>query len=318
MTRADVGVRWAGPDDVPAVVAFWRRQFGPGSVQAVPGRAEWLFAGQPGGPRIAMATTADGAVVAACGHVVQRVEVPGLGMREAAFGLDFMVDPAFRRQGLGARMLDLRLARFPLSLSTGQSAQMAALYRSRDALDLGSFRLALFRRTVDLTSGPRGVLREVVAVMRGCRGPRVDGHRGHPVDDLPLDDAERAWLAWRFDGPVYRDYRIEQLDGNRGPAVLVTRMQGRREVLVHLGSVPDRTAALAMAARSCATGRLDALFCGQRLAGEFAAAGFLVRPHDARLIGFTSDPDLQAALQRGSIDLFAGSADADLLRTPPI
>jgi len=317
MTRADVDVRWAEPDDVPAVVAFWHRQFGPGSVQAVPGRAEWLFAGQPGGPRIAMATTADGAVVAACGHVVQRVEVPGLGQHEAVFGLDFMVDPAFRRQGLGARMLDLRLARFPLSLSTGQSAEMAALYRSRGALDLGGFQVARFRRAVDLTDGPRGALRDLVAVFRGLRGPRVDGRREPVSADLPLDDSECTWLTWRFEGPVYRDYRIEALGTGHGASVLVTRAQGRAEVLAHLSGPGDRTAALALAARTCASGRLDALFCGRRLADDFAAAGYLVRPHDARLIGFAMDPDLRAALTDGAINLFAGSADADLLRTPP-
>lgn len=316
MTRVDVDVRWAEPDDVPDVVAFWHRQFGPGSVQAVPGRAEWLFAGQPGGPHIAMAATADGAVVAACGHVVQRVEVPELGQREAVFGLDFMVDPSFRRQGLGARMLDLRLARFPLSLSTGQSTEMAALYRSRGALDLGGFWLARHRRALDLTEGPRGAVRGLVAMMHGRRGPRVDGQRDRPATELPPDASDRAWLIWRFDGPVYRDYRIERLVGNHGTSVLVTRRQERREMLVHWEGPVDRTAALALAARTGTTGRMDALFCGRQLAAEFAAAGYLVRPHEARLIGFTTDPELQAVLANGSIDLFAGSADADLLRKP--
>ncbi len=314
-------VRWADPADLPRLEAFWIRQFGPDSVQAVPGRVAWLFAAQPAGLWTAIAEAA-GEIVAACGHLVQTVDLPGHGACEAAFGVDFMVAPEFRRRGLGGRLLDLRLERFPLSLSTGQSGGMAALYRERGAVDLGSFNLARFRRRPGFGDGPRGLVRDLAACLASLKRPRLAGRRlaidaaddPRLASDLPPDLG--AWLRWRCHGPVYRDHLASRLDAAHGQAILYTRREAGREVLVHTAGALPRRDALALAAGTCPAPTLEALTCGRALTRDLQAAGFLVRPYGARLVGMSADPAIVGVLGPGVVDLFASAADADLLRRP--
>ncbi|MEZ4387915.1 MAG: GNAT family N-acetyltransferase [Candidatus Krumholzibacteriia bacterium] len=323
MARAapEPAVRWAEMPDLPRLVAFWHRQFGPDSVQAVPGRAEWLFAAQPAGLWTAIAEVAD-EIVAACGHVVQTVDLPGYGSCEAAFGVDFIVAPEHRRRGLGGRLLDLRLERFPLSLSTGQSGPMAALYRERGAVDLGAFQLARYRRRPGRGGGPKDVVRDLATVLHGLRGRRVRGRRlGLDPDEAAalaarIPGADAARLRWRFAGPVYRDYRIAGLECPHGQALLCTRRQADREIVVDLIGDGPRREALAAAAATTDLAGLDVLCCGNDLGRDLHASGYLVRPYGAHLIGMSRDAKIANELRTGALDVFAASADADLIRRP--
>jgi GNAT superfamily N-acetyltransferase len=301
---------------LPRLEAFWRTQFGGGSIQALPGRCAWLFANQPRGLQVALAE-ADGEVVAACGHLVMALDLPEVGPRDAAFGIDFMISPAYRRRGLGSRILDLRLDRFPLVLSTGQSPAMAALYRERGAVNLGQFRLARSRHRPSLSGPPRAILRDLVTSLVGLRRRRIRCRRerlgAQPAWDLAVAP---DWLAWRFAGPVYSDHDFWRLEANTAAGLLVSRREAGAEVLLHLESTAPRAKLLAAAAATSPAPALNALIVGDRLARDFAAAGFLVRPWDAHLIGMTQHTDLARVLLAGNVDLFASAADADLLRRP--
>jgi len=283
----------------------------------------WLFADQPAGLCTALAEV-DGRLVAACGHVVQTIDLPRHGPCEAAFGVDFMVAGEHRRQGLGARLLDLRLERFDLSLSTGQSSGMAALYRHQQAVDLGAFQLARTRRRPRLAGHPRALALEIVMGLQALRRPRIDGQR-RPLNQAEARQlissfpaADEQWFEWRFQGPVYGDYRGWELTTDRGRSLLVTRLEPDREIIVHLvGELPGAEA-LALAARTSTRSAQDALICGGSLADQLSGAGFLVRPYGARLIGASRLDSVQRDLASGVVDVFASAADADLLRRPPI
>ena len=321
MSAGDPTCRWATPEDLPRLEAFWRAQFGADSIQALPGRCAWLFAGQPRGLQVALAEV-EGELVAACGHLVMTLRLPDVGPRDAAFGIDFMISPAYRRRGLGSRILDLRLERFPLVLSTGQSPAMAALYRERGAVDLGQFRLARSRHRPSLSGPPRAILRDLAISLAGrrrrgaqCRRERL---AARPASGLAADlpGADPDWLGWRFAGPVYADHDFWRLEADGAAGLLISRHDAGGEVLLHLEPAAPRAALLAAAAATSPAPALNALVAGDRLARDFAAAGFLLRPWGAHLIGMTQHADLARILLPGSIDLFASAADADLLRRP--
>ena len=239
-------------------------------------------------------------------------------MQGAAFGVDFLVAPDWRRRGLGARLLDLRLERFALSLSTGQSAAMASLYARAEAVVLGGFQLARARRWPRLAGGPRALVRDALAWSCRVRAPRIAGER-RPTEAEPssaLRGYDREWWRWRFDGPVYRDYHAWQLRYHDAISLLTTRPAAGGEVLVGLAGALPRCEALALAAQTARGGAIDALFCGPLLADDFRRAGYLVRPHDALLVGMSRDARVREALAPGAVDLLASASDIDLLRRP--
>jgi GNAT superfamily N-acetyltransferase len=308
--------RWATPEDLPRLEAFWRKQFGDSSIQALPGRCAWLFAGQPQGLQVALAE-ADGNIVSACGHLVTTIDLQDVGPQDAAFAVDFIISPDYRRRGLGSQILDLRLERFPLVLSTGQSPAMSALYRERGALDLGQFQVARSRHSPRLVGPPRAILRDLFIWRAGrrrrsvqCRRNCLDAQSAYALAAAP------EWLAWRFSGPVYTDHDFWRLEANGNTGLLVSRRDQDTEVLLHVDSVAPRAQLLAAAAVSSPAPAVSALFAGNRLAKDFAAAGWMLRPWGAHLVGMTQRDDLSRVLLRGNVDLFASASDADLLRRP--
>lgn len=321
MAAVEPVCRWATPEDLPRLESFWRAQFGDDSVQAQPGRSAWLFAGQPRSLQVALAE-AEGELVAACGHLVMTLDLPEVGPQDAAFGVDFMIAPTYRRRGLGSRILDLRLERFPLVLSAGQSPAMAALYRDRGAVDLGQLQMARSRHRPGLRGSPRAILRDLVISLAGrrrrgmqCRRESLGAPRAWEVA-ASFPGADPDWLAWRFAGPVYADHDCWRLEVDGSAGLLVSRRDSGGEVLLHVASAAPRAQRLAAAAATSPAPTLSASFAGDRLGRDFVTAGFLVRPWGAHLIGMTRRADLARVLVPGNVDLFASAADIDLLRRP--
>ncbi len=323
--------RWANPDDLPAYEAFVRDRFGPDSVQALPGRARWLYWDNPFGLHVALCHHQD-RIVGACGHLPLPIRIGGVATL-AGFGIDMMVDPAWRRRGIGRRFLELRLQRFHVSLSSGQSQEMAALYRREGAHDLGAFHLARWRRLLPGPRAPKAWLRELIAWLLpqlrrapgACKrqpltvaeaadllAANPPGNSGPRQEDLLA-----TWFRWRYDGPVYRDYRCWTLQAaDLPPAILVTRADGRYERLVDVVAPRSQLPRLLQAAARTSNAPLvTALVAGQPLVTGLAKMGFLSRPQDSRLVALTP---LTMAVDPSRLVFLAGISDADLIRRPAV
>ncbi len=202
---------WAGPGDLAELEAFHAEHFGADSVQALPGRVRWLYFDHPLGLHVAVCRDG-GRLVASCGHLAQVVPVAGAPVT-AGFGIDFMVAPSHRRRGIGKRFLEMRLERFPLSLSTGQSAEMRALYAACGGVELGPLFLGLHRRRPPGRGGAKALALGWAVWAAGVGGRRVGAVPG--LREVPCAEAAELaacggdggdWLRWRFGGPVYADH----------------------------------------------------------------------------------------------------------------
>jgi GNAT superfamily N-acetyltransferase len=326
--------RWAETGDLPALNRFVAEHYGPGSIQARPGRLAWLCADHPAGLHVSLCR--DGpTIVALCCHLP--VTIAEGGSRHAgAFGIDLLVAPAYRRRGIGSRFLQMRLQRFALSLSSGQSAGMAALYRRRGAVRLAAFRRSLFVRRFRLAGRPRELLRDLVA--RGRSGPSRDprGRRDETdldaacrllagIDTAPGTDEiggtiDAPYLRWRYGGPVYGDYGFHRLRDDGGAlGLLVSRRAGDTEILTDLVCAPaERPALLRLAGLTSPAARLVALTAGTGLAEDLGAAGFLVRPTEAEVVAASADTELVSRLAGRRWRFFAGDSDVDLIREPGV
>ena len=309
---------WAQPQDLPAVEAFLEQMYGKDSVQAIPGRCQWLFFNNPFGLHVTLCRD-QGKIVAFCGHLPYPVNIGGEEIL-AGFGVDFMVDPEYRRQGIGRRFLEMRLERFRLSLSTGQSEDMGQLYRSFGAIDLGCFYEGLYCRRPPL----RGSLKSVVKgwVAWGCGViPRPGSQRGlrFSIADQSLEKA--SWRTWRYQGPVYRDYvGWPSSDFSTGEPAFVLRREGNSQRVVdfcgtdfssnEIKQLPSLTSGLST---------LKVLFAGGNLKRIFSDAGFFLRPIKSSLIALSHEPSIKKRLQSTGMGILAGVSDTDLLRmgNPP-
>jgi GNAT superfamily N-acetyltransferase len=322
--EANLVFDWAGPGDFPEIDAFVSRQFGNDSIQACSDRVHWLYFDNPLGLHVSLCRSG-GEIVAICGHLVQPVTVDGQELL-AGFGVDFMVAAPWRRRGLGRQLLEMRLQRFDLCLSTGQSPGMAALYLAVEAKDMGVMQQGLFRRRPTLTGNLRTSARNLAAWWQGRKSlPTSAGDRleirtlRNLLDGMKSSSTQqREWLNWRYGGPVYTDYRIhEVLNKGTSAGFVVSRTDGKNNTIVDLLAHPDRRPFVMTAAgKLCADAESRILCCGDALADHCRQAGFLVRPHGARLVALSRDPEIVASLRPGSLDLMAGAADVDLLRHP--
>lgn len=324
-------LEWAAPTDVPALRSFLFSAYGAAAIQTAPGRWDWLAGAHPLGMHVAMAR-ASGRVVGASCHIPTRIAV-GDQEINAAYGLDLIVDPSWRGQGVGKALLALRMERFAASLSTGQSPAMAAIYARAGGQDCGPLVRALgVRRPTaagrprelarDLVSwglgmarGGRGGTRQVLSVDEAGRHLKAIGPRLNPNEAGPGRDA--ADFVWRYGGPVYADQACWHVTVNLCRGLVVTRREGDTEVVVDVFARPgDLPAVLRAIAWTSTASRLRADLHGARPAAAFAAAGWLVRPRDARLVVLAKEPALLAELASRSWAFFAGESDLDLLRYP--
>jgi len=309
----DLEFSWAEPEDLLDLEAFQTACYDAGAWQRTPGRARWMYFDHPLGLHVALCRAA-GRLVAACGHLPQPVEVDGRRVT-AGFGVDFMVAPDHRRRGIGRRFLEMRLERFDLGLSTGQSPGMFALYRSAGATDLGPLRTAVFRRRPARGGPPRRALRDTVLWLCGLAAggaPRDDlADTAADEPDATADGELRAWLRWRYGGPVYADYRA----WSRGRTTARGReTEGLRIVTGARGQ--DRAGLLAALARSGPAVETRVVFAGTALADDLQQAGYRLGTAGSRLVAVTRDRELAGRLRPGGLEITADAADADLLRHP--
>ena len=315
----DLRFGWAEPGDLAEVEAFHASRFGPGSVQAVPGRVAWLYFANPLG--LHMATCRDGArLVATCGHLPQVVSVDGETVL-AGFGIDFMVDPEYRRCGIGRRFLAMRLERFRLSLSTGQSPAMRALYDRAGGVVLGPIVQGVHRRRPPTSGGPKDLAKGWAAWVAGLGGvrPRQVAESANWVEVAyraafaARDERAGAWLRWRCDGPVYGDHRALRF----GHGAAAVRREGDLQIVTALAAAPrERAALLAAVAHHEGVAETRASGAGRAFTHDLRRAGYLVRPTAAVVVAATLDDDLRRRLVPGALDLDAAAGDADLLRRP--
>jgi GNAT superfamily N-acetyltransferase len=325
--------RWADPDDLAEIQEFLSHTYGPDSIQALPGRCRWLYFENPLGLHVSLCR-ASGTIVAVCGHLPQTVRVGGREIL-AGFGIDFMVAPPWRRKGIGRRFLEMRLERFALCLSIGQSDEMSTLYRSVEACDLGPFHMGYFRRRPAIAGGIKSTIRNWAIWGQGHRGVRPSHDTSLKPCGFPIATAYSTdryangdtagnsssfppaqWLVWRFESTIYQDYIcLEIKDGERITGYAVCREDDRGIHLIQLlCSHSDRAKVLAALARLLPFSETRILYHGNDMHQACRKAGYLSRPHGARLVAMTADPELQSTLVPGVIDLSAGAADADLLR----
>ena len=310
---------WAEPADQVEFQKFNEQNYGPGSIQADAERCRWLYFDNPLGLHISLCRV-DGKIVAVCGHLPQMVQI-GHELVMTGFGIDFMVSNKWRRQGIGRHFLEMRLDRFAMSLSFGQSMEMGALYQSLGGLNLGRIRMGIFRKRPSLSVNLKKTLRDGLAWTHGLRGPEIPGET--EVVPIKIDQAvgfnsQADWFKWRYDGPVYRDYLCQRFRSGNGPTgFAVCREENGRNIIVEL-QVPstDRALLLATCARKTPHSESRFLFAGDRLMDDCRQAGFLVRPHDAFLIAMTSHSHLRTLLKPGALDFTSGAGDADLIRHP--
>ena len=323
---------WAAAADLPAVRAFMMRVYGADALQVAPGRFDWLCGAHPRGTNVSVCHDGE-RIVGACCHVPVRLALSGRVI-DAAFGFDLIVDAASRGRGVASALLALRLERFAASLSTGQSPAMAALYAKAGGRDLGPVVRALRVRRPSWSGPPRALARDGVAWGLGVSRGRGSGVRralmmaeaATRLDSLGarLATAEAgtrpdaAEFTWRYGGPVYADHLCWEVTAGSARGLLVTRIEGAVEVIVDVFAPPPDLPALLRATAATSTApRLTAACHGARPAAAFAAAGWLVRPVDARFVVLAADAALREELTGRPWAVFAGESDLDLLRRPP-
>lgn len=328
--------KWADPSDAAesdAIRRFVLAHFGAESIQAGDGRLEWIARDHPGGAHTAVCYRAD-RLAAVCFHLACGVRL-GDEVRSAAFGLDLLVAPEARRQGVGTALLGQRIARFGLSLSTGQSAEMGKVYRHDERFRvLARWRRGVYQRRLPRRGAWRARLRDTLAwllarsrpTVRGVRRPldlagacalleELPGRLGNGEAGLELDS---PYLRWRYGGPVYADHVFARLEGAGGArGLLVTRREGDTELLVELVCAADhRVELLRLAGRTTPGDRMVAAVAGMPLERALGSAGFLVRPLDAEVVAASDDLALLGRVESLDWVSFAGDSDTDLIRPP--
>ncbi len=326
-------IEWEGKDNYKALESFVRRFFGDDSVQSQPGRVPWLCNAPLGGRCTAICR--EGAnPVGVCFHLPVKV-ISGQYSMPAAFGMDLLVDPDFRRRGIGSLFLQHRCQRFGVSLSSGQSSAMAQVYRSVEgAVLVARWHAGYFFRNWEKPLNVRHWIRVSIGKLLATAKPSIMGKRtvlspdsalamlaaigGRFREDEMGVEVSTDWFEWRYMGPVYRDYQfvaLEEGDGRIGLAVV--RMENGVEQLIDLYCPPEvRHRFFRLVGQTTPGNRLRVLCAGPTLKKDLERAGYLVRPTAGRIMAVTNDEDRLALLRLRSWVSFAGESDADLVRYP--
>lgn len=320
--------RWADPHDRASLETFVAETYGHDAIQSTPGRVAWLYFAHPDGPHVILCEDA-GRLVACCGHlpVVLRAADREL---TAAFGIDMIVAATHRRRGIAHEFVTMRLERYDVGLSTGQSDGMSKVYTGFDVAPLGRWFTATGVRRPRLAATARATVRDALAWARSLACQTPAGQR------IPLDLDEAVaiadsldtgaglrrngrWWRWRFGGGIYNDTRSWLLNLDGAPAgLLASRLETGRETVQCLLATPDHWSdALALARATTPHCALDFLAGGPMAAARCRAAGCMVRPRDGLILACSRERGLATAVVSGPLDVQLADSDADLLRHSP-
>ncbi|SHI14733.1 GNAT family N-acetyltransferase [Desulfofustis glycolicus] len=327
----DLRYQWAKREDTPLIQEFIREQFGADSIQAASGRFDALFTEHPGGFHVALCCFARRIVGVRC-YLPARI-VCCQQEYQAAFPIDLMVSPEFRRKGISSLFVDMALERFKATVSSGQSTAQAAVYGKKKALIVAAYHKGYLVRRPSTSKGLKTTARDILSWVRWTvmNKPQIvntdlninDLNRIQNIlsDRFGENDAGIATsgelLAWRYAGSFYQDCRLALLKIGEDSGVVAYRAKRDETQIL---DILCREKALDNLIRAAAVGlpgnRITAIFAGERLAGRFAAAGFFVRPQEARLTVYTKDMVLRERLQLADWKVFAGDSDTALREFP--
>lgn len=323
--------RWAEPEDVFRIKEFIADNFGADSIQAAPGRFEALFLEHPLGFHIALCVSGDEIAGIRC-YLPARLR-SGKKIYSAAFPIDLMVNPRYRRRGISRRFLDMAQDRFQLTVSSGQSPAQAAMYKKSGAAVVAVYRIGYLIRRPALQSTIRATLRDGLAWSRWYGKRRLSATmkdlaefneadlanltvRGL-ADDEVGNAVDHGIFRWRYTGSFYNDCKTGLIECENERGLVVYKHTGAETKILDIFCRAEATGLLIKAVAACLPGRrLTVKFAGTRLASRFSEAGFLVRPMDARVTVYSTNRTLQTQVSNRQWVIFAGDSDTELLDFP--
>ncbi len=233
-------IRKMTPEDKPQVLEFLRNNFGSESVQCRPNRFEWQFERYPGGAQIYLCFHDEKLVAQSC-FLPQILQVRNEQLT-AAFSMDTMVAPEYRRKGIGEKFYQQKRENFQVGLSSGQTESAANLYKKMGWSILGSyFQFKLVKRfprpqkaklfAKDIV----GYFRYKSRLNKFNKKPRViissnyskevlkQLDRGLESEIFPKVSGE--YLSWRYsEHPFYRYQYIQVFDDHQYLGTCVARI----------------------------------------------------------------------------------------------
>jgi len=135
--------QWAEDGQFPIIRDFIYSQFGKGAIQSIPGRILWLCSA-PNEFGNVLLVFEKREVIAICFHLQGEILKEGKTY-SVGQGVDLFVHPSWRRQGIASKILEMRLKKFDVSISTGQSPEMSKVYKNSTQQHIvGNWYSALF------------------------------------------------------------------------------------------------------------------------------------------------------------------------------
>ncbi|HVH68778.1 MAG TPA: GNAT family N-acetyltransferase [Gemmatimonadales bacterium] len=325
----DFQFREMAPQDKPRLLMFLWRQFGADSVQCLPNRFEWQFERYPGGSKIYLCFDRD-RLIGQCCFLPVTLQL-GSESVSAAFSIDTMVDPEYRRRGIGERFHQIRLDNFQVALSSGQSEANAQLYQKMGWRVLGRYFEYRLMRWIPKPQRPRAFLRDLVDYarfqVRSRRGtknlrtvvsPDCPDELHNRLDRGEVGEAfikvERGYLTWRYrEHPYFKYMSIQVFRGSEWLGACVARLTstGCCRVVDCYCPRDNFPAVLEGIARSVDAPCIEGALAGSPLREHFVAFGFRILSTQQQIMGSSKDQSIREELSRHDWLMFGGDSDND-------
>ena len=324
----DFVFRWADKQDIPVIKTFIVDTFGPDSVQAASGRFEALFVEHPYGFHVALSCASSQLVAIRC-YLPFFLNLCGKKIT-AAFPVDLMVAPDYRRQGISNQFVKMSRERFAVTVSTGQSMQQIAVYTQTEAFVAAHFSRAYMCKTWPTSGGGvKAFIRDTLSWLKYkcCNRPAYHFEILNP-DDLERFSfviAERFGrnqvgccsdinlMRWRYFNRYYNDCQLGYIEISGKKGLIAFRQTRQQTEIIDIVSYADDLDDILSAAAFVLPGvRLTAVFAGETLGNLFSKNGFLVRSYNANLTVNTYDQDIATELRDSQWLIFPGDSDISM------
>jgi GNAT superfamily N-acetyltransferase len=316
--------------DKAVVFRFLQKHFGYQSVQCREGRFEWQFEKYPLNAKIYLCFDKQELVGQTCFLPVSlRL---GNERLAAAFSLDTMVAPEYRRRGLGDEFFRTRLERYQVGLSPGQSEAAARLYEKMGGwLTLGEYfefkvvkKLPKFQTLKSFVKDSLNYLNYKARMRRYNKKPRIKISRDFPqkmLNELDRGTPHEAFVAvdedyldWRYKNHPYFEYRYAHVfDGQKSLGVCVVRESGPENYRVvdfycPRTNFPALLEGLAYAFNGYS---IEGGIVANSLRRYFFETGYAIVRTSQRLIGSSKHDKIFEKLSKYDWLIFGGDADND-------